>query len=225
MRPGAAAETARADYDSAAAAQEGAVLLQSGQAGNLPAFDAAVGVVASGGPLHDPVYGDQLNTSAVQGVKPEGRVRLRWQAVKGRFADGSRATGAQSLANAMVARLRDSTVRTRLREERGEWGSRRPEKVLLDAVRTDSLKKYQGLRLDSIATLRARGDDVTPVLARGPQQQALDLPSGRPPREKTRRALRSGEQPGFDQDGIASSKLSDISIGDDARKGGRPVSA
>ena len=42
-----------------------------------------------GGPRHDPVYGDQLNTSAVQGVKPEGRVRLRWQAVKGRFADGT----------------------------------------------------------------------------------------------------------------------------------------
>ncbi len=47
------------------------------------------GADATGGPLHDPVYGDQLNTSAIQGVKPEGRVRLRWQAVKGRFADGT----------------------------------------------------------------------------------------------------------------------------------------
>lgn len=45
-----------------------------------------------GGPRHDPVYGDQLNTSAVQGVKPEGRVRLRWSAVHGRFADGTRYT-------------------------------------------------------------------------------------------------------------------------------------
>ena len=58
--------------------------------------------------------------------------------------------------DSMVARLRDSTVRTRLRDERGEWGSRRPETVLLDAVRTDSLKKYQGLRLDSIGRLRAQ---------------------------------------------------------------------
>lgn len=58
--------------------------------------------------------------------------------------------------DSMVARLRDSTVRTRLRDERGEWGSRRPETVLLDAVRTDSLKKYQGLRLDSIGTLRGQ---------------------------------------------------------------------
>jgi len=47
------------------------------------------GTDAQGGPRHDPVYGDQLNTAAVQGVKPEGRVRLRWQAVQGRFADGT----------------------------------------------------------------------------------------------------------------------------------------
>ncbi|NIM40933.1 MAG: c-type cytochrome [Hydrogenophaga sp.] len=47
------------------------------------------GTDAKGGPRHDPVYGDQLNTSAVQNVKPEARVRLRWAAVKGRFADGT----------------------------------------------------------------------------------------------------------------------------------------
>ena len=47
------------------------------------------GTDAHGGPKHDPVYGDQLNTAAVQGVKPEGRVRLRWQAIQGRFADGT----------------------------------------------------------------------------------------------------------------------------------------
>lgn len=45
-----------------------------------------------GGPLPHPVYGDQLNTEAVQGVQPEARVRLRWEPVHGRFADGSRYT-------------------------------------------------------------------------------------------------------------------------------------
>ncbi|MGV3499961.1 MAG: di-heme oxidoredictase family protein [Hydrogenophaga sp.] len=47
---------------------------------------------AQGGPKHDPVYGDQLNTAAIQGVKPEGRVRLLWSPVEGRFADGTRYT-------------------------------------------------------------------------------------------------------------------------------------
>jgi CxxC motif-containing protein (DUF1111 family) len=50
------------------------------------------GTDAHGGPKHDPVYGDQLNTAAVQGVQAEGRVRLRWNAVTGRFADGTRYT-------------------------------------------------------------------------------------------------------------------------------------
>jgi CxxC motif-containing protein (DUF1111 family) len=45
-----------------------------------------------GGPLPHPVYGDQLNTAAVQGVRPEGRVRLRWVPLHGRFADGTRYT-------------------------------------------------------------------------------------------------------------------------------------
>ena len=42
-----------------------------------------------GGPNPHPVYGDQLNTAAVQGVRPEGRVRMRWEPVHGRFADGA----------------------------------------------------------------------------------------------------------------------------------------
>lgn len=42
-----------------------------------------------GGPKPHPVYGDQLNTSSVQGVKPEGRVSMRWEPVRGRFADGT----------------------------------------------------------------------------------------------------------------------------------------
>ena len=44
---------------------------------------------AHGGPRPHPVYGDQLNTQAVQGVQPEGRVRMRWETVRGRFADGT----------------------------------------------------------------------------------------------------------------------------------------
>ncbi len=42
-----------------------------------------------GGPRPEPVYGDQLNTAAVQGVKPEGTVTLRYETVQGRFADGT----------------------------------------------------------------------------------------------------------------------------------------
>lgn len=45
-----------------------------------------------GGVVPDPVYGDQLNNAAVQGVQPEGRVRIRYQMLHGRFADGSRYT-------------------------------------------------------------------------------------------------------------------------------------
>lgn len=50
------------------------------------------GTDARGGPKPHPVYGDQLNTVAVQGVRPEGRVRLRWAPIQGRFADGTRYT-------------------------------------------------------------------------------------------------------------------------------------
>lgn len=45
-----------------------------------------------GGIVPDPVYGDQLNNAAIQGVKPEGRVVLKYEPVHGRFADGSRFT-------------------------------------------------------------------------------------------------------------------------------------
>ncbi len=44
---------------------------------------------AHGGPKHDPVYGDQFNNAGIQGVKPEGRVTLRYKTVKGLFADGT----------------------------------------------------------------------------------------------------------------------------------------
>jgi CxxC motif-containing protein (DUF1111 family) len=40
----------------------------------------------------DPVYGDQFNNAAIQGVKPEGRVEIRQQPLHGRFADGTRYT-------------------------------------------------------------------------------------------------------------------------------------
>lgn len=45
----------------------------------------------------DPVYGDQLNNAAVQGVQPEGQVRIRTRPIKGRFADGTRYTLQQPL--------------------------------------------------------------------------------------------------------------------------------
>ena len=44
---------------------------------------------AHGGPKHEPVYGDQFNNAAIRGVKPEGRVTLRYETVEGRFADGT----------------------------------------------------------------------------------------------------------------------------------------
>ena len=40
----------------------------------------------------DPVYGDQFNNAAAQGVKPEGQVRIQRRPVHGRFADGTRYT-------------------------------------------------------------------------------------------------------------------------------------
>ncbi len=42
-----------------------------------------------GGPNPEPVYGDQLNNAAVQGVRPEGEITIRHDTVRGRFADGT----------------------------------------------------------------------------------------------------------------------------------------
>ena len=50
------------------------------------------GVGAHGGVVPDPVYGDQLNNAAIQGVQPEGEVRIRYQNLPGQFADGTRYT-------------------------------------------------------------------------------------------------------------------------------------
>lgn len=44
---------------------------------------------AHGGPVHEPTYGDQFNNAAIQGVKPEGRVTLRYETIRGKFADGT----------------------------------------------------------------------------------------------------------------------------------------
>lgn len=41
------------------------------------------------GVVPDPVYGDQLNNAAVQGVQAEGEVRVRETLVRGKFADGT----------------------------------------------------------------------------------------------------------------------------------------
>lgn len=47
------------------------------------------GVGLHGAPVLEPSYGEQLNTMAVQGVQPEGRVVLSYSEVKGSFADGT----------------------------------------------------------------------------------------------------------------------------------------
>ncbi|WP_157669878.1 di-heme oxidoredictase family protein [Chitinibacter sp. GC72] len=40
-------------------------------------------------PKPDPVYGGQLNNRAIPGVKPEGKVHIRYEPVRGQFADGT----------------------------------------------------------------------------------------------------------------------------------------
>ncbi len=52
---------------------------------------------AHGGPKPEPVYGDQLNNAAIQGVRPEGEIAISERAVSGRFADGTRYTLRQPL--------------------------------------------------------------------------------------------------------------------------------
>jgi CxxC motif-containing protein (DUF1111 family) len=47
------------------------------------------GVGAHGGVVPEPTYGDQFNNFAVRDVKPEGKVDLRYEEVKGAFADGA----------------------------------------------------------------------------------------------------------------------------------------
>lgn len=47
------------------------------------------GADAHGGPLPEPVYGEQLNNAAIAGVRPEGEITLRRTPVYGRFADGT----------------------------------------------------------------------------------------------------------------------------------------
>ena len=42
----------------------------------------------NGAPLPDPNYGGQFNNQAIDGVKPEGKVDIRYQETPGRFADG-----------------------------------------------------------------------------------------------------------------------------------------
>lgn len=47
------------------------------------------GVGSHGGVVPEPTYGDQFDNFAVQGVKPEGKVDIRHEEVKGAFADGT----------------------------------------------------------------------------------------------------------------------------------------
>jgi CxxC motif-containing protein (DUF1111 family) len=63
-----------------------------------PAVELLIRLSVPGSPaLHEgvvpePTYGDQFNNAAVQGVQPEGQVRIRYTPVAGRFADGRRYT-------------------------------------------------------------------------------------------------------------------------------------
>lgn len=43
---------------------------------------------AHGSPKPEPSYGGQFNNSATSGVKPEGQVSIRYQEIRGQFADG-----------------------------------------------------------------------------------------------------------------------------------------
>lgn len=56
--------------------------------------------------------------------------------------------------DSMLVRLRDPEVRVRLRREAGGAWRRPPDQVLINAVRTDSLRIYQGKRLDEVGRLR-----------------------------------------------------------------------
>ena len=44
------------------------------------------------GVVSEPRYGGQLNNRAIQGMKPEGEVRIRYEEIEGSFADGERYT-------------------------------------------------------------------------------------------------------------------------------------
>lgn len=50
---------------------------------SIPGTDAKHGVVA------EPVYGDQLNNAAIDGVKPEGKVRVALTEIHGKYPDGT----------------------------------------------------------------------------------------------------------------------------------------
>jgi dihydroorotase/N-acyl-D-amino-acid deacylase len=66
-------------------------------------------------------------------------------------------TWAQAGGNdSMLARLRDPAVRARLRTDQGEWGTRQASEVLVNAVRADSLRPYEGMRLDAVGRLRSQ---------------------------------------------------------------------
>lgn len=55
------------------------------------------GIGEHGDVVPEPTYGGQFNNAAIQGVEPEGRVAIRYKAIKGRFADGTPYTLQQPL--------------------------------------------------------------------------------------------------------------------------------
>lgn len=47
------------------------------------------GSAADGGPLPEPTYGGQLQDRAIEGVEPEGRMRITWRTSTGAYDDGT----------------------------------------------------------------------------------------------------------------------------------------
>jgi CxxC motif-containing protein (DUF1111 family) len=46
------------------------------------------GKTTEGAPLPEPIYGGQLQNRAIHDIKPEGDVKIRYEEIKGQFADG-----------------------------------------------------------------------------------------------------------------------------------------
>jgi CxxC motif-containing protein (DUF1111 family) len=84
------------------------------------------GVGPHGGVVPEPTYGDQFDNRAVGGVKPEGEVRIRAVAVKGRFADGTPYTLTQpryELSRLAYGPLARGTLMSpRIRQDVGRFG-------------------------------------------------------------------------------------------------------
>lgn len=96
------------------------------------------GTGAHGGIVPEPTYGDQLNNNAIDGVKPEGRIRITTREIRGSFSDGTAYTlrqpvyGLFDLAYGPMAK--DSMVSPRIAPQLAGTGliDAIPESAILD---------------------------------------------------------------------------------------------